>query len=664
MLQGFLTLEHGGTEIKGNDYVRIQYKVEQVTIGATGGAGVDSIEVVTAIAQEEINEYCLENNIKFLFSFDVKNNHGNEEIALQNTKDYHDNGVNLIVGHPWSSQCMESLDYANENDMLMLSPSSTSILLGSEEEHIEDALYRLVPPDTFQSRILVQLYQMKGIDQISIIYRDGTWGQGLMEDLTSMCDDAGIDVVSVHPMSIDPYPDMAAALDAVETELTGYPSETTAVQLFMFQGRATDLIATLDAGSYPTLKDLEWYETETSSNEWIYNDYPLVVDLTLYSPEFTVPDSPKFQAFNQKYTETRGFSCTPYESITYDSCWAMAEAVINAKGGKTEKVKRELEELIIDYDGASGIINFNVYGDRDGGEYDIMGFAPGGTYWKYGEYDYINDDVIWYGPPEARIVAFNKGGWPPNQQLYQMLYDFPGFDWEVVDGFLENQHLDGADMLMMVQSDHWWPYEADEINSILDWLSTEDKTIWVAGDSDFGDDHLRLEPANEVLEAIGSVLRVESCGVEDTASNAGEVYRVLGVSDNCDPSYDFLVTGVSTALFHGPGAVIAYDGTNYHEIESGYANVYTIMTTSASGWINDHNSPPPEAHSYGDTGEFVLMALEELPDNNRVIVTGDAPYNHHHGLYKPEIMNPALYTGTQQGAKLLENIIYYVASLP
>jgi hypothetical protein len=85
------------------------------------------------------------------------------------------------------------------------------------------------------------------------------------------------------------------------------------------------------------------------------------------------------------------------------------------------------------------------------------------------------------------------------------------------------------------------------------------------------------------------------------------------------------------------------------------------MTTSASGQINDSNPPAPEAHSYGDTGAFVLMAIEEMASNNVVIVTGEAPYNHYTGLYKPELINWDLYHGNQQGAKLFENIIDFVS---
>ncbi len=69
---------------------------------------------------------------------------------------------------------------------------------------------------------------------------------------------------------------------------------------------------------------------------------------------------------------------------------------------------------------------------------------------------------------------------------------------------------------------------------------------------------------------------------------------------------------------------------------------------------------PVWLHSDGDTGAFVLMAIEEMTLNNYVIVTGEAPYDHHHGLYKPDLLNWDLYTGNQQGVVLFENIIDFV----
>ena len=218
-----------------------------------------------------------------------------------------------------------------------------------------------------------------------------------------------------------------------------------------------------------------------------------------------------------------------------------------------------------------------------------------------------------------------------------------------------------ATMLIVIFVDPFAGVTADELNAIKKWFDEGGKVLWVAGDSDYGDDSNRQEPVNKVLQAVGSVLRLEYCAVEDTKSNAGKPYRVLGLSDKADDEVKFLVSGVERALFHGPGVVVAYVNGKWVALDKEKPeNVYRVMWTTEKGKIVNHNPPDPNAYSVGDEGSFVLMAIEVMPDKkNAVIVTGDAPFDHYTGMYKPEIKRPDRYGKEypQQGAKLFVNIV-------
>ena len=261
------------------------------------------------------------------------------------------------------------------------------------------------------------------------------------------------------------------------------------------------------------------------------------------------------------------------------------------------------------------------------------------------------------------VVAHSKGALEPDLQL-KTLTNLTYVEWRVVLGVLTPDHLSGADMLIMSKSDSSAEYTAAEINAIASWFSQGGKTLWVAADGDQGTSRLRQYTANEVLEKVGSKLRIEDCSVEDVASNAGTGYRVLGISTNVDPMFRFLVTGVERALFHAPSLVIGYTGGEYVDLTSeDVEDVYIIMTTSNGGVVIDNSEPAPNVMEVGAEGSFPLMVFEvDWAKKNTIIATGESPFDQDEGMYKPELQNPERYgpTGSwQQGAVLMENILKY-----
>ena len=224
--------------------------------------------------------------------------------------------------------------------------------------------------------------------------------------------------------------------------------------------------------------------------------------------------------------------------------------------------------------------------------------------------------------------------------------------------------LGDATLLILVQADSSREYSDEELSVIKAWYEEGGKTIWVASDSDYGNDALRQSTANSVLEYLGSSMRFEASSVEDPVSNGGVPYRVLGVSDNVDPEYEFLVSGVERGLFHRPGIVVGYEDGEYVKLEeSSVENVHVIMTTSENGVVVDNSEPAPEAHQAGDEGTFPVMVLEvDYESTGVIIATGDAPFGQYMGLYKPEMLRADRYgadANPQQGGRLYENIVDY-----
>ena len=264
-----------------------------------------------------------------------------------------------------------------------------------------------------------------------------------------------------------------------------------------------------------------------------------------------------------------------------------------------------------------------------------------------------------------RVVVHLKGALNPDTQLSMVMSNMSWVTWAAVYDDITTSDLTGADMLIMVQADSSLDYSDDELTAIKAWFDKGDKAVWIAADSDFGNDALRQASANSALEFLGSSLRIEAASAEDPVSNGGAPYRVLGVSDNVDPELAHLVSGVERGLFHGPGIIVGYSGGDYVALEETVlSGVSVIMTTSEVGVVVDNNEPAPEVHEAGDEGSFPVMAIEvDYDSDNIVIATGDAPFGQYMGLYKPEVLRDDRYgseANPQQGGRLFENIVDYV----
>ena len=190
----------------------------------------------------------------------------------------------------------------------------------------------------------------------------------------------------------------------------------------------------------------------------------------------------------------------------------------------------------------------------------------------------------------------------------------------------------------------------DELKTLADWFKGGQKLLWCAGDSDYpaqgGVMEIAQHACNDVFKAVGSKLRMDYVSVEDTASNAGKPYRVIGIV-NPTGTYDSYLVGLGAhkVLFHGPGAVAWVDrnGTWHKLTESLPKDVVILVTTTENGRIVEHQPSRPgapgdfgKAYSVGDTGKIVLMAAQvfgkEAP-YGVVIASGESPY----GGYQPMV---------------------------
>jgi branched-chain amino acid transport system substrate-binding protein len=95
-------------------------------------------------------------------------------------------GVTVVVGPPWSSLTLgEEPDHsdsavakAKELGMVLISGSATAEAISTMDD--DDLMWRTVAPDTIQAKVAAQrLIEEEGVFSASILYREDAWGTGL-----------------------------------------------------------------------------------------------------------------------------------------------------------------------------------------------------------------------------------------------------------------------------------------------------------------------------------------------------------------------------------------------------------------------------------------------------------------------------------------------------
>lgn len=93
--------------------------------------------------------------------------------------------ITAIVGAPSSDATEAAFEVAQENGQLLVSPSATSPALTELEPAASDEtpglLWRTVPPDSLQGRVIADDLAMRSVSNVALIVQEGSYGNGLAD---------------------------------------------------------------------------------------------------------------------------------------------------------------------------------------------------------------------------------------------------------------------------------------------------------------------------------------------------------------------------------------------------------------------------------------------------------------------------------------------------
>ena len=292
----------------------------------------------------------------------------------------------VIIGAAGSAITLNVLPQAQAAQVVMISPGASSPLLTTAAD--DGYLFRTIPSDALQGKLFAQRAYAKGFRKVSIIYVNNAYGQGLSDTFAQVFTAAG-GTVTTKVAYVEHQSSYSALIDGVYA--AGTPDAILAVA---YQVDGASMIE-------------DYVQRLLSKNTfWFFSD-------SFYGPDFVTgvgassftfqhegavpatPTSDRFNAFRDAFSVSAARAPSIYTANGYDAVYLAALAMeasnkadgalikaalpaVSAGGTKygaseyTEAIKAVHAGTDIDYEGASGPVDFDTNGDVIGA-YDIWG---------------------------------------------------------------------------------------------------------------------------------------------------------------------------------------------------------------------------------------------------------------------------------------------------
>ncbi|MFN3805495.1 MAG: ABC transporter substrate-binding protein, partial [Pyrobaculum sp.] len=347
----------------------------QVTIGAlmplTGGLqspGIGARDAI-ALAVEDANAMC--KNVKFQV---VVEDTGTDPIkALEKLQTLYARGVKVVIGPMSSGEVSAVRSFADQNKIIIFSPSSTSPLLALSG----DWIYRIVPTDFAQAKAVVDLVKYLNIKKIVILYRRDAWGEGLKDAISKEAGAVGIQVVAAEGYDRDPKAFPTAIPPAIKKLSDALKTPESAALIFVtFEDDG--LVAIREAAADPVLSKVRWIGTDgIAFSESLIKQVgrEMAAGKLLGTTPSPDPKDPKYVEFKEKYKAKYGREAVAYDPYSYDAAMMIMQIICQLGSADPDKVRATLEQWGKDgkYTGVTGKVFLDENGDRAYPNYLIYG---------------------------------------------------------------------------------------------------------------------------------------------------------------------------------------------------------------------------------------------------------------------------------------------------
>jgi ABC-type branched-subunit amino acid transport system substrate-binding protein len=297
-------------------------------------------------------------------------------------------GADVILGAASSSVSLSVIDKVVGAEKVMFSPANTSPAFDTYDD--KDLYFRTSPSDVFQGEVLANLMIEDGYDNVAIMARQDSYGEGLANRLQEVLEEKGATVAAYELYSADAT-NFTAEVNKVAA------SKPDALALIAFE-ETTKIIPQLIAkGVGP--QDVQTYFVDGNTADYSNEDFELEGVKATFPAAAEVPTefNKKLDAiWAPKKLDDYTYGAQSYDAVMLialaaeaagdDDALALSKEIINvSREGTACTTYAECLELVqngedVDYNGISGPVDLNDTGSVSKATIGIQLYDAKNTY--------------------------------------------------------------------------------------------------------------------------------------------------------------------------------------------------------------------------------------------------------------------------------------------
>ena len=362
--------------------------------GSFASTGIPTITALN-IAEQDVNEFFQKTNSSMRVKLQIEDSKTNPSETLNAIKRLHKANAKVIVGPMTSAAVNAVINYTNENDMVLISQSSTSPALSV----VGDNLFRFIPDDKNQGKYMAKKMWDSGIKIVVPMWRDDIYGNELYKSMKENFENLGGIVsegvkykphigkfaASLHRINFIMWnQDLKQLSQLVENQTKKVGNDYVGVYLISYD-EVTPIM--IQANEHKILDKVRWFGADSTAqnNHLLRNkDSALfAIKTNFVNPLFAVSlQNEKIEHIVEEIEKGKHEpTLLTYPIISYDALWVAALS-LDKSNTMIEKfnintLKENMVKLTESYRGISGNITLNNAGDRINGQYELWKIADG-----------------------------------------------------------------------------------------------------------------------------------------------------------------------------------------------------------------------------------------------------------------------------------------------
>jgi len=402
------------SETTANEVIMPSDGSHVITLGALiplsgiWSSGGESAGAALEIAVEDVNDYFSESGSQTRVGLIIEDTKTDPAIALEKLHDLAEKDVRIVIG-PFTSAELNALKkYADDNDILLFSPSTAPSLAIPG-----DNVFRFVPDDTNQGKAIANKMWQDGIRVVVPFWRSDLWGNDLYSSMKQNFETLGGTVVD--GISYVPHiGELSASLNRInfivwDQELKSMNSKVSQATALHGTDKVAVFLIAFDevvpihmmAGMHPDLASVRWYGSDGSAKNdaLVRNSHSAMfsVKTGFLNPMYGIEENnERLKLLEEEIEHRTHIPPSPYASLAYDAFW-VAALTQNATLATNDfsSLKSTLVQKSNSYLGVTGNTTLNDAGDRKYGNYYFWVVAEkedhDGFYWEpVGKYQIEN----------------------------------------------------------------------------------------------------------------------------------------------------------------------------------------------------------------------------------------------------------------------------------